>query len=131
MFVRWANAPGPITAFYRLFFSTFLLLPFFASRAKANPAIRSLAAAGACLVLQDHFGGKILKTRVGPAWHFYNRIEGVRLDTTADQFAASVEYLDVPSSREEAFADTNQAQYLELSRRFADALARERGVRHR
>src|SRR5512132_2520895 len=41
MFVRWANAPGPITAFYRLFFSVFLLLPFFAPRAKANPAVTS------------------------------------------------------------------------------------------
>ena len=41
MFVRWANAPGPVTAFYRLFFSTFLLLPFFAPRVKTNQAIRS------------------------------------------------------------------------------------------
>jgi drug/metabolite transporter (DMT)-like permease len=41
MFVRWANAPGPVTAFYRLFFSTFLLLPFFAPRLKTNPAIKS------------------------------------------------------------------------------------------
>jgi drug/metabolite transporter (DMT)-like permease len=43
MFVRWANAPGPVTAFYRLFFSIFLLLPFFVPRAKANPALRSSA----------------------------------------------------------------------------------------
>src|SRR5512134_2379350 len=41
MFVRWANAPGPVTAFYRLFFSLFLLLPFFAPRVKTNPAVRS------------------------------------------------------------------------------------------
>src|ERR1043165_7200980 len=41
MFVRWANAPGPVTAFYRLFFSIFLLFPFFASRARINPSIRS------------------------------------------------------------------------------------------
>jgi len=41
MFVRWANAPGPITAFYRLFISIFLLLPFFLPRAKANSSIRS------------------------------------------------------------------------------------------
>lgn len=41
MFVRWADAPGPVTAFYRLFFSIFLLLPFFAPRAKKNPATRS------------------------------------------------------------------------------------------
>ncbi len=41
MFVRWANAPGPVTAFYRLFFSIFLLLPFFVLRIKANPSIKS------------------------------------------------------------------------------------------
>ena len=41
MFVRWANAPGPVTAFYRLFFSIFLLLPFFVRRAKMNSSIRS------------------------------------------------------------------------------------------
>ena len=40
MFVRWANAPGPVTAFYRLFFSIFLLLPFFVSRAKASLSLR-------------------------------------------------------------------------------------------
>ncbi len=41
MFVRWAHAPGPVTAFYRLFFSIFLLLPFFAPRLKTNQAIWS------------------------------------------------------------------------------------------
>jgi drug/metabolite transporter (DMT)-like permease len=43
MFVRWANAPGPVTAFYRLFFSIFLLLPFFAPRTKTTPSLRSRA----------------------------------------------------------------------------------------
>ena len=41
MFVRWANAPGPVTAFYRLLFSVFLLLPFFLPRIKTNSFIRS------------------------------------------------------------------------------------------
>src|ERR1044071_3828138 len=41
MFVRWANAPGPVTAFYRLFFSIFLLLPFFVSHARVNLSLRS------------------------------------------------------------------------------------------
>ena len=41
MFVRWANAPGPVTAFYRLFFSIFLLFPFFAARIKTNPSLKS------------------------------------------------------------------------------------------
>jgi drug/metabolite transporter (DMT)-like permease len=41
MFVRWANAPGPVTAFYRLFFSIFLLIPFFVPRVKTNPSTKS------------------------------------------------------------------------------------------
>jgi drug/metabolite transporter (DMT)-like permease len=41
MFVRWANAPGPVTAFYRLFFSIFLLLPFFLPRIKENPSFQT------------------------------------------------------------------------------------------
>ena len=41
MFVRWADAPGPMTAFYRLFFSIFLLLPFFLPRIQTNQAMRS------------------------------------------------------------------------------------------
>jgi drug/metabolite transporter (DMT)-like permease len=32
MFVRWANAPGPVTGFYRLFFSTLIITPFFIQR---------------------------------------------------------------------------------------------------
>jgi drug/metabolite transporter (DMT)-like permease len=41
LFVKWADAPGPITAFYRLFFSIFLLLPFFLPRIRANQASRT------------------------------------------------------------------------------------------
>lgn len=71
------------------------------------------------LSLQDYSGGEILKSRVGSSWHFYNRIGGLRLDATASQFPHPIHYLDLPSNREEAFADTTQAQYEELSRRFA------------
>ena len=41
MFVRWADAPGPVTAFYRLFFSIFLVLPFFLTRIKTTPRLGS------------------------------------------------------------------------------------------
>lgn len=41
MFVRWADAPGPVTAFYRLFFSIFLLLPLVLPRIKTNKSIIS------------------------------------------------------------------------------------------
>ncbi len=74
------------------------------------------------LVIHDAFGGDILKTRVGAAWHFYNRIGGIRLDFTAAQFAEPITYEDQPSSRDEAFADTTEAQYRALSAAFRQAL---------
>jgi len=37
IFVRWANAPGPVTGFYRLFLSTIALTPFFLRRSKIIP----------------------------------------------------------------------------------------------
>jgi drug/metabolite transporter (DMT)-like permease len=43
MFVRWADAPGPVTAFYRMFFSIFLLFPFFAPRIKQSPSLKKTA----------------------------------------------------------------------------------------
>ena len=63
------------------------------------------------LVAQDLFGGTILKTRIGPAWHFYNRFDGARHDFTASQFAAPIAYEDIEATRAEAFADTSPAQY--------------------
>ena len=39
MFVRWAHAPGPITGFYRLLFSTIILTPFFLQRQKTEAPI--------------------------------------------------------------------------------------------
>jgi hypothetical protein len=50
--------------------------------------------------------------------HFYNFIDGQRYDLTAEQFDTPPSYLDSPSNREEAFADTNAEQYAALSERF-------------
>ncbi|MCU5375869.1 hypothetical protein OCA08_01740 [Bacillus cereus] len=63
------------------------------------------------LVVQDICGGKIKKTKVGEEWHFYNCINGHRFDFTESQFNENLNYLDVNSNREEAFADTNEKQY--------------------
>lgn len=43
MFVRWANAPGPVTAFYRMFFSIFMLAPFLLARPAQQRALRTSA----------------------------------------------------------------------------------------
>lgn len=37
MFVRWANAPGPVTGFYRLLFSALMLTPFIIRQHRQNP----------------------------------------------------------------------------------------------
>jgi len=72
------------------------------------------------LLLQDRFGGEILQTPTPWGPHFYNRIEGRRVDLTAAQFAAMgaavPPYLDRPASRAEALADTSPAQYAALRR---------------
>ncbi len=39
MFVRWANAPGPVVGFYRIGLSTLILLPFFIARRRKGVKI--------------------------------------------------------------------------------------------
>ena len=78
-------------------------------------------ASGQCgvtaLVVQDKFGGEILKTDVNGAWHFYNRIDGRRIDFTMSQFDSPIGYDDVPSSRDEALGDCSRQQYVLLKGR--------------
>lgn len=47
-----------------------------------------------------------MKTKVPEGWHLYNFIHGKRYDFTASQFLEEIVYLDITSSRKEAFADT-------------------------
>lgn len=82
----------------------------------ANPA------AGQCsvtaLVVQDHFGGRLLKTRVGDAWHFYNELAGEACDFTSQQFTCPVEYTHAAATREEVLADTSAEQYERMTKAF-------------
>jgi hypothetical protein len=55
-----------------------------------------------------------LKTPLSEGWHFYNRINGQVYDFTASQFSEEIQYKDILSSRDEAFADTNEQQYIYL-----------------
>jgi ketosteroid isomerase-like protein len=70
------------------------------------------------LVVQDCFGGTLLKTCIGAAWHFYNCIEGQWVDYTADQFAASPSYGHVPATRDEVRGDCTLEQYTTLKQHF-------------
>lgn len=62
------------------------------------------------LVVQDIYGGEIKKTKVRGVWHFYNFIDGQRIDFTEAQFNGKLNCMDTESNREEAFADTNEKQ---------------------
>jgi hypothetical protein len=85
-------------------------------------------AAGQCsptaLLIQERFGGSILKTPFEGAWHFYNLIGGQRFDFTAEQFKFAPIYEDHPATREEALLDCSEEQHAALARRFLDAWVR-------
>jgi len=52
------------------------------------------------LLIHDIFGGEILKTPMKNGWHFYNRIEGNRIDfTNLNKMKSSeaLQFEDIPS----------------------------------
>ena len=71
------------------------------------------------LLVNELFGGEILKTPLPEGDHFYNRIDGKREDFTDRQFSVPIAYLDVPSDREEALAGTSPAKYEALRTAFS------------
>lgn len=58
LFVRWANAPGPVVGFYRIGLSTLILIPFFIVRqskgASISKAILIFPILGGVLTALDH-----------------------------------------------------------------------------
>jgi hypothetical protein len=79
-------------------------------------------AAGQCGVtaalVHDRFGGRILKTRIGSRFHYYNEIAGRRIDFTESQFDEPPDPEDQPTLREEAATDGTPAQFAALTARF-------------
>jgi hypothetical protein len=76
------------------------------------------------LLINELFGGEILKTPLAEGDHFYNRIDGKRIDLTESQFAAPVNYLDIASDRSEALAGTSASKYAALKASFFAHLTR-------
>ena len=73
-------------------------------------------------VIHDMFGGEILRTRLPDVWHYYNRIEGVRVDLTDSQFsapgalfAAPETYSDDVTDKASAMTNIPQREYDVLS----------------
>lgn len=76
------------------------------------------------IVINEFFGGEILKTFINGQPHFYNRIDGINYDFTASQFQFLPEYLDLFADREEIFSSNSKVrqQYEILRVRFAQVL---------
>ena len=69
-------------------------------------------------LIHDIFGGEILKTRLKKGWHFYNRIEGSRIDFTIPDINKSsddIQFEDIPASPDETryyFEDDDYSTFL-------------------
>ncbi|MCW1238484.1 YunG family protein [Bacillus pretiosus] len=74
------------------------------------------------LIIQELCGGEIRKTKIGEVWHFYNIVDEERYDFTWSQFSEKLNYMDIESNREEAFADTNEKQYSMLKKKITKEL---------
>jgi len=72
------------------------------------------------LLIHDIFGGEILKTRIKNGWHFYNRINGKRVDFTSKDMNKSSGYSfeDLPSSPAETSIYVEKEEYVTLLMRF-------------
>jgi hypothetical protein len=72
-------------------------------------------------LIYDIFGGEILKTHNKRGWHFYNRINGERIDFTKsemDQFSQNYHFEDIPSNTDEIHNYFEQEQYTPFYMRF-------------
>jgi hypothetical protein len=75
----------------------------------------------ASLIIHDIFGGEILKTPKKKGWHFYNRIDGERIDFTESEISKSTEvnhFEDIPSTPDETYDYFEQEEYSTFLMRF-------------
>ena len=60
-------------------------------------------------VINDLFGGEVLRTRVTTVWHYYNRLDGKRCDLTDSQFFRPGAYFSAPESYDDELSDRDKA----------------------
>jgi hypothetical protein len=84
-------------------------------------------------LIYDSFGGEILKTHLKKGWHFYNRIDGERLDFTISKTGKSslnISFEDIPSNSDETHnyfqEEDYSTQYIRFIRAFEEILGLKR-----
>jgi len=71
------------------------------------------------LMIHDVFGGEILKTHEDKNWHFYNRIDGERLDFAGSKTGRPGEkFEDIPATPDETSDYIDQADYTTFFMKF-------------
>jgi hypothetical protein len=83
------------------------------------------------LLIHDIFGGEILKTHKKYGWHFYNRIEGERIDlaeSELDYNSDSINFEDIPSTADETSDYIEQEEYSTFMMKFIRAFEEAVGL---
>jgi hypothetical protein len=83
------------------------------------------------LLIHDIFGGEILKTRKKKGWHFYNRIDGERIDFTRSELGKSTDdnsFEDIPSTPDETYTYFEEEDYSSFFLKFVSAFEEAVGL---
>lgn len=83
-------------------------------------------------LIYDIFGGEILKTHMKKDWHFYNRIDGKRVDFTGSEIVKSSKenrFGDIPSTPDETYNYFEQEDYTTFFIRFVRAFEEAVGLK--
>ena len=83
------------------------------------------------LLIHDIFGAEILKTHRKNGWHFYNRIDGLRIDFTRSEIGKSfneTRFEDIPSTPDETYNYFEQVEYSTFLMRFVRAFEEAVGL---
>jgi hypothetical protein len=84
------------------------------------------------MLIFDIFGGEILKTHYKKGWHFYNRINGKRIDFTRSEIGKSTgarRFEDIPSSPDEIHYYFEKEDYSTFFMRFVGAFEETVGLK--
>lgn len=82
-------------------------------------------------LIYDIFGGQILKTHKKNGWHFYNRINGERIDFTKleeGRYSKDFNYDDIPSTPDETNIYFAQEEYFTFLASFITAFEETVGL---
>jgi hypothetical protein len=82
-------------------------------------------------MIHNIFGGEILKTHMKKSWHFYNRIDGERVDFTGSESLKSAgvtRFEDIPSTPDETNDYIDQTDYTTFFMKFVPAFEETVGL---